>query len=1090
MNPQRYQRVMQIIDRVIDQPERLEEILAEACNGDESLRREVDRLLAEQTAAVGFLEESPLNSLTDASSMIDKRVGPYRVTEDIGRGGMGAVYKAVRDDDAYKTEVAIKLIKRGMDTDYILRRFRNERQILANLNHPNIARLLDGGTTEDGLPYFVMEYIDGQPIDEYCDEKKLTISERLTMFRTVCAALQYAHQNLVIHRDLKPSNILVTTDGTLKLLDFGIAKLLHSDENDQPTALTITELRAMTPEYASPEQVTGDPITTASDVYSLGVVLYELLSGHRPYRLKRKRPDEIVRVICDQEPEKLSTVISRDEASDTNGKKRNTTESISLVREGSPDKLRRRLVGDLDNIVLKALKKDSARRYGSVEQLSEDIRRHLNGLPVSARRDTIAYRTQKFIQRNKFPVATATVLVTLLIGAVIVTSLQRKRAEQLRVRAETGEEKNRHLLYAAQMSLAYQAWDTPNVGRVLELLEAQRPQPDAEDLRGFEWYLLWRLTNGRSRVLQGSTDRVDSVVFSPDGTKLAAGSWDGKARIWDAASGQVLKSLNPHAGQIFGVAYSPDGEYLAAGSGSGLTYLWKAETGELARTMKGHTNSVRDVAFSPDGQILASASLDGTARLWRVDTAHEIAILKGHTDAVECIAFTPDGKMLATASRDHTAKLWDSSGRETATLKGHSWWLLTLAFSPDGKTLATSGSDGEIKLWDVMRHREKAIIPSDTVTVEDLSFSPDGKSLAVARGDSTVKLYDINTLKPYDLLRGHSHAEDSVAFSRDGKTLASGGVDGTVRLWDLTQQPGALTLEGHKDWVWNIAFSPDGRTLATAGKDASVKLWDVSSGREMANLSHPQWINSIAFSPDGSHLLTGSDDKVVRLWDVNSGQTIRSWSAQKQNVECVGFSPDGKLIAVGGNKAELALWNTQTGAEIAHLYPPDQNMVWSVAFSPNGKYLAASEGGKREAGTEKQRVTVWDVNSHRLAGTLTGHTYDIRTVLFSPDGKVLITGSEDGTIRFWDAATYQQLAKLNTDKVATLAISSDGKRIVTGSDAKTVKIWDVATKQELCTLTIPSEVTSVAFSPDNRVLAVASKDNKVRLWFAGSDAAN
>jgi serine/threonine protein kinase/tetratricopeptide (TPR) repeat protein len=446
MNPDRYDRIMEIVDVLMDcAPAEIDARLEQECAGDESLRAEVEKLLAEDRPASRFLEDSPLDALSSLPAalgedqLIGEQIGSYRITQEIGRGGMGAVYKAVRADDQYHTEVAIKLIKRGMDTDSVLRRFRNERQILANLNHPNIARLLDGGSTEGGLPYFVMEYIEGQPITEYCDQHKLTTNQRLELFRSVCAALSYAHRNLVIHRDLKPSNILVTKEGAPKLLDFGIAKLLHATTDETMTAATATELRAMTPEYASPEQVKGEPITTSSDVYSLGVLLYELLTGHRPYHFATRRPEEVARVINEVEPERPSTAVSRIvETQTTNSDGRNsiTPESVSQVREGEPEKLRRRLRGDLDNIALKALRKQPERRYSSVEQFSEDIRHHLAGLPVIARKDTLSYRTQKFVQRHRGGVVAAALVLIALIAGMTTTVWQARVAQRQRAIAE------------------------------------------------------------------------------------------------------------------------------------------------------------------------------------------------------------------------------------------------------------------------------------------------------------------------------------------------------------------------------------------------------------------------------------------------------------------------------------------------------------------------------------------------------------------------------------------------------------------------------------------------------------------------------
>jgi serine/threonine protein kinase/Tfp pilus assembly protein PilF len=363
----------------------------------------------------------------------ESNIGPYRIIRRIGQGGMGAVYLAARDDDQFKKQVAIKLIKRGMDTDFVLRRFRNERQILASLDHPNVARLLDGGTTEDGRPYFVMEYIEGKPITEYADQKRLATVERLKLFGQVCAAVHYAHQNLVIHRDIKPSNILVTADGTPKLLDFGIAKLLNPELAAQTIEATALAVRLMTPEYASPEQVRGEQITTSSDVYSLGVLLYELLTGHRPYRISSRLPDEIARVVCEEQPQKPSTAVARAvTVEDTDGTMRATLtpESVSRTRDGQPDKLRRKLSGDIDNIVLMAMRKEPQRRYASVDQLSNDILRHLDGRPVIARKDTLAYRASKFIRRHKAGALAALLILITLIGGVAATMQQRAKAER------------------------------------------------------------------------------------------------------------------------------------------------------------------------------------------------------------------------------------------------------------------------------------------------------------------------------------------------------------------------------------------------------------------------------------------------------------------------------------------------------------------------------------------------------------------------------------------------------------------------------------------------------------------------------------
>ncbi len=443
MNSQRWQQVKEILHSAIERD--LQErtaFIKTACAGDTELRREVLSLLVHESSVEDFIEEPAFAFAAESlaqneSAIIGRRIGHYLIEREIGRGGMGAVFLGVRVDD-YQKRVAIKLIKRGMDTDFILRRFISERQILASLEHTNIARLLDGGTTEDGLPFFVMEYVEGEPLDDYCKNQGLNINERLQLIRTICAAVSYAHQNLVIHRDLKPSNILVTADGVPKLLDFGIAKLLNADDAAAEMPATATALRLITPEYASPEQVRGERVTTASDVYSLGIVLYELLTGGHPFQFKNRLPGEIARTITEQEPERPSTRIERLTGDKKIGDiKTSDGELVAhniIAVEGK--RWQRRLQGDLDNIVLMSLRKDSARRYASVEQFSEDIRRHLAGLPIRARKDTLHYRGAKFIARNRTSVAASAVVVVALLAGMAATMWQANVASRQRTVAE------------------------------------------------------------------------------------------------------------------------------------------------------------------------------------------------------------------------------------------------------------------------------------------------------------------------------------------------------------------------------------------------------------------------------------------------------------------------------------------------------------------------------------------------------------------------------------------------------------------------------------------------------------------------------
>jgi eukaryotic-like serine/threonine-protein kinase len=427
MNVERWQQVRELLERALSlSPSDRSPYLEKACTGDSDLRDEIETILRSYEKAGGSeFMKSPAVDLLDRveghgpASRVGRRVGVYQILDEIGHGGMGEVYRARRVDGQYENEVAVKLVRSGYDTSFVLERFRDERQILATLSHPNIARLLDGGTTEDGVPYLVMELIDGAPIDQFCAGRKLSISDRLQLFRQVCSAVEYAHQHLVIHRDIKPGNILVTADGIPKLLDFGIAKIL-----DSPAGGKTTLLHPLTPDYASPEQLRGEPITTATDVYSLGVVLYQLLTGRLPYQLDNRTPTEYARAIAEMEPKRPSTAVAR-------------PDQPQAMHEGSSAKLRRRLRGDLDTIALKALRKEPPARYSSVEQLSEDLRRELDGLPVAARKGSWSYRAGKFLRRHRISMTAAALVGLAIVGGVVATlreariaAANAKRAEQ------------------------------------------------------------------------------------------------------------------------------------------------------------------------------------------------------------------------------------------------------------------------------------------------------------------------------------------------------------------------------------------------------------------------------------------------------------------------------------------------------------------------------------------------------------------------------------------------------------------------------------------------------------------------------------
>lgn len=545
MTPERWQQIRDLLEGAMQlEPAQRSAYLKHHCSTDPGLRKDVDSFLAaERELRTSFLESpavamvvSDRNTVPAAAWAAGTKLGPYEIQSLLGSGGMGEVYRAFRADDQYRKQVAIKVVRRGQDSKGVLERFKNERQILASLEHPNIARLHDGGTTDLGEPFFIMELIEGSPIDEHCDLRRLGISERLELFCQVCSAVQHAHMHLIVHRDIKPSNILVTADGVPKLLDFGIAKILDIDAMGNQLQPTQTIFRPLTPGYASPEQLTGTTITTASDVYSLGVVLYELLSGRSPYRLTTYTAQEMARVVCEAEPEKLSTAVYRAQS----GQKKTasaacTPAKSAAARQTSPEKLSKRLRGDLDNIVLMALRKEPQRRYTSVEQLAEDIRRHLKNLPVIARRDTLGYRTSKFVRRHKAGVAAAAVVILTVLLGMTITLREAQIARAERARAERRFNDVRELSNSLMFDIHDAIQDLPGstparkmlVDKSLKYLDRLASESGGD--------------TSLQRELATAYERVATVQGNPFGANLgdlqgATVSYRKAALIWDSMS--------------------------------------------------------------------------------------------------------------------------------------------------------------------------------------------------------------------------------------------------------------------------------------------------------------------------------------------------------------------------------------------------------------------------------------------------------------------------------------------------------------------------------------------------------------------------
>ena len=1073
MNTDRWNRINEIFLAVVDLPVNDQPANLDAeCHDDEQLRAEVELLLAGDCDDESFLapvSEIPgMCALTNdvEDPLLGRRVSHFQIQSLLGSGGMGRVYLATRVED-YFEQVVIKFLRRELGGEEMLRRFRNEMQIQAELGgHPNIARLLDAGATEDGYPFLVMEYVDGVEIDEFCEQHNPSISDRLRLFRVVCATVQFAHQHAVIHRDLKPSNILVTATGEPKLIDFGIAKLL---EEDGPEVQTQTAYRALTPHYASPEHLKGKTLTTASDVYSLGVVLYELVTGRRPYRLTSKSAAEVERLVCIQEPTRPSSVIDRDEIAPA---------------------LHRQLVGDVDNIVLKALRKEPQNRYQSARQLADDIDRHLRGLPIRAQRPTWRYRTSKFVRRNKALVIAASLILLSLVGGIVGTTLQWRRAQneassaRLATRhAEQNEQVALLQVYRANISLAAAELERGNANAARLWLDAC-----SEGLRNWEWHHFKRRLSLGQIVLAGHTGRVCQSVFLHGGSQLATASWDGTIRIWNVEDGAEITVLRDDMDRIGNLVGSADGRRLATASHDGVLRIWDVDKQSLVTkiaTQGGH------IAFSSDGSHLACASkIDMRVRVWEASSGTLVAKLPKAPATPGVVVFSPDGTRLAHSSLEGVV-LWDVASKSEVFELGDDQSIAhPFAFSPDGHRLltATGEPDIRVKLWNARTGESIAELSQHSRGIRHASFSADGALVVTASNDSTLKISDGMTGEQIDVLHGHQGPVSWTGFAPDGSLLASCSDDSTVRLWDPSTGRPLRILAGHTGYVHSLNFAPDGRHLASCSIDQSARVWDLGAVEPAVCQGHEGIVMATASSPDNALIASGSLDGTVRLWDIKAAQQVASFrdqrltsqretssSASATHVLCVAYSPDGSSIAAVHRDGRLDVWDVATGERRGN-DETGQSVWWrgGVVFTPDSKHVIY----QRPDGT----LALWNVDdgeSDQL-GELPPNA--VRTMALSPDGNHLALGLADGQAVVWDMQSKREIASFEHEKMVNVVrFSPDGQLLASAGEDASVRVWHLQTNEQVATLPVSATVYALAFSPDGTRLAIGSADEEIQL---------
>jgi|GEM_PF-1267226 len=749
-------------------------------------------------------------------SAIPTEIGPYRILEQLGEGGMGTVYKAEQRRPV-KRIVALKVIKLGLGSAEVIARFESERQALARMDHSNIAKVLDAGQTETGQPYFAMEYVPGVPLTKFADDKKLSVRQRLELFKDVCAAIAHAHTKAVIPRDVKSSNVLAYLSDEkpcVKVIDFGIAKALTGDRLTDQTFNTDRGRAIGTFDSMSPEQAEGSPdIDTRTNVYSLGVLLYELLTGAPPFdraTLAKAADLEIRRIIREVEPPRPSTRLS---SLGDAGKK------IAESRREKLGVLERELRSELEWIPLMAMRKDRDRRYANPLEFSDDIENYLEGRPPRAGPEKVSYRLRKFLHRNRGTVAAAAAIVLLLVGGIISTSLGMSWALRERAVAETA--------------------------RQSEMTAKDRAIASAQEAR-----------DARARADQRSLLVAQGQVSLGDALARSERWAEAKTVYHKAYESFVDLQVSPLSALTAG---------LMANDASPQVLL----------TLAGHQGEVRSVAISPDGRTALSASDDMTLKLWDLATGKELKAYAGHTGIVDSVAFSPDGRTALSGSEDKTLKLWDlSGGNAIRTFTGHTASVRGVAISPDGRSALSGGDDKTLRLWDLASGKEIRALNSHTKAVDSVAFSPGGRTALSGSEDHTLKLWDVASGGEIRTLTGHTGEVCSVVFSPDGHSVLSGSKDKTLKLWDPATGKEIRSFGDDIDIVFTVAMTPDGQSAFSGGFFAHFMVWDLNTGKQIGrNDSHTSFIWSLAVSPDGLAAVSGSADKTLKVWDFSRATT-------------------------------------------------------------------------------------------------------------------------------------------------------------------------------------------------------------------------
>jgi WD40 repeat protein/tRNA A-37 threonylcarbamoyl transferase component Bud32 len=1049
-------------------------VLTELCASCPELLGEVERFLAVlgQMQMLGLVEP-PLGQDPTSEDHIGPPRTPPTITGDeaaqreappvsglagyeflgvLGQGGMAIVYKA-RQVKAGRV-VALKMILydgRG-GTDPL--RFRAEAEAIARLQHTNIVQVFEVGDYTDVRGtvhhYFTLEFCGGGSLERKLQGTPLDPVDAAFLIERLARAMHHAHERGVLHRDLKPANVLLTTDGTPKITDFGLAKLvgLEGLRLGPPGSLTHTGVVMGTPSYMPPEQARGSKdLGPAADVWSLGAVLYECLTGRPPFKAASTM-DTLMQVMHDD--------------------------------PAPPRELNPRVPRDLETICLTCLQKEPTRRYATAEALADDLRHFQEGAPIGARPVGLAERMVKWARR--YPAVAgllAAVVLLTLTALVVITALygdaltQRDLARLREREADRERSRARLALYAGQIQLAareLRGGEVDRAGRILDDCPA--------DYRNWEWRHLKRGLAARleQQLLGAGSRALTCCCFFPDGLRVATGRQDGMIAVWEIPGGSELFSFKAHSGSVNALAVSPDARFLFSGGDDSAARLWDAHNGEERDSLREHTGAVTAVAFSPDGRLLATASRDHKAKLWPLHQRQSLHTFEEHREEVTALAFSPDGRRLVTAGLDRTARIWDLGTRRLIRLiDRHAKGVTGLAVSPEGSRIATACQDGTVHVWEAGSDTEVLLLRGHTNASHSVAFVPDGTRIVTTGPDGISRVWHARTGLLLASFTSHTDVQ-GMAIGPDGCWLITAGRDGMARVWGLGVEPAPLLRHDRDDEVLCVALSPSGSLAATGGKNGTARVWNAEMGIERVSLpAQPGPVVAVAFLL-GGRLITASGN-TARVWDVATGQPRYELAGHANQITCLACATDGR-IATAGRDGKAIVWEAASDRELLS-FQKHTEAILCIAFSPDGKRIAT--------GGEDRGVRVWNARSGREELLLATHRASVTAVAFDPTGERIATASLDRTVKVRSSQTgTEELTLPHPAPVHGVAFSGDGKRIITVGQDRVVRVWDAVVGMEL--LSLPGHTAAVqglALSGNGTRLATASRDATARLWDSG-----